>query len=412
MEGLYQILDFPEVSLRRDSLSNDKYLREQCGPIKLQLGYLINTNDMLVTFAESRFQEVVTLLSNWHSRRQVYTLKEAAKLAGILEFISSMTPWLRFLTVAIKHSILLALRKNYSATLSHTRHAEKVADSHLLGLDFTTLRKKNFAVSFLLRTAWNSKKKFKISHALRKELEFLIYLFKHRNTLGFSSPIAHIVDKDPDYYVAGDACLEGAGGFSFDLAFWWYLRWPHWVRNKTLKHFTKTFQTLDGSFLSINLLEYITIIISYAAVIHSLQPSHLSSIPHPTINIVSDNTAAVAWSRRAASSTAQGKSLALLLSTFMMHHQHIGLHSSFIPGSQNVIADAISRFYDDTNDHLPISPLFISLSKAHPQLQPCRRFHPHPNLLCHIWATLSTNKVLHAPTMTELGHFAPENYSG
>jgi len=412
VEGLYQILDFPKLHLRRDSLSNDKYLREQCGPIKLQLGYLINTNEMIVTFSDQRFNDVLTLLSNWHSRRQVYTLKEAAKLAGILEFISSMTPWLRFLTVSIKHSILLALRKNFSSTLRNTQHIEAVSDSKLLGTEFESLRKKNFAVSFLLRTAWNSKRKFKISLSLRRELEFLIYLFKNRKKLGFASPIAHLIDKDPDFHVIGDACLEGAGGFSPDLHFWWYIRWPHWVRQKTLKFFVKTFKTLDGSFLSINLLEYTTIILSYAASIEAINLSSLSPPPHPTLHIASDNTAAVAWSRRAASSTTSGKSLSIILSHLMMRFQHIGLHSTFIPGKLNIIADALSRMYNQSNSHLHISSLFNPLAQEHPLLKRCRRFHLHPELLSLIWVALSSNKAPPVPTTTKLGHFVPENFSG
>jgi len=50
IEGLFQLLGFPERHLHRSVLSEDKHYEQACGPIKLQLGYRVNTRSMAVGF--------------------------------------------------------------------------------------------------------------------------------------------------------------------------------------------------------------------------------------------------------------------------------------------------------------------------------------------------------------------------
>ena len=38
--------------------------------------------------------------------------------------------------------------------------------------------------------------------------------------------IAQIIPRMPYFLACGDACLYGGGGFSFDMKFYWNLKWP------------------------------------------------------------------------------------------------------------------------------------------------------------------------------------------
>jgi len=412
IEGLFQILGFPDVSLRRTALSEDKYYREKCSYKKIQLGYLINTSSMTVSFAPDRFEKILSSLSNFHAKRKTFTLREAATLAGHIEFFASMTPWLRFVTIALKHSILLALQANTKNIFAKQCNTHFISDSKLLALDFDSLRKKHFAISQLLRQTWHSRTKYRVSPSLRKELKFLQYLFKHRTKFKFSSPIAHIIPRDYDYSAKGDACLDGAGGFSSSLKFWWYIQWPDKIKMKTIKHFVKTYKTISGGFVSINLLEYVTIIISYAACVIQLQNMH-NDLPHPnpTLLIESDNTTAVSWTRKAASSTPAGKQLAFLLTSIMVKNQHIGLSSTHISGIENTVADEISRTPSLSSQHSLFSSL-SSLRQKYPQLKGSQQFLPSPSLLSTIWDALLLKTVQPLQILDSLGHFRPDILSG
>jgi len=408
IEGFFQLLGFPEKHLRRSVLSEDKYFEQACGPIKLQLGYKVNTRSMTVGFSHARLSALSDLLFQWGSQRKSYTLKEAAKLAGLLEFIASISTWVRFLSVSLKHAILSALRCNTSFVRQHPNNSTLIADTHLLSTDFNTIRKKDFAISKLMQRIWNTKKRFHITNAaLRKELKILYYLFSNPDTFPFTSPIAHIINREPDFEAKGDACLDGAGGYSTDLSFWWFVEWPEYVEQKTVKYFIKYYHGVQSTRLSINLLEYIAIILSFAAAITRVTQGVETSQPHPTVLIYSDNTTALSWTKKAASSTKEGKALAHLLTSLMIHHPSVGLSSKFISGSDNTVADSISRM--STRAHLST---FSSLSQTYPSLRGLHRFHPSPDLLSRIWDALSSKQVHPLVPIPSLGRFSPDTKSG
>ena len=76
--------------------------------------------------------------------------------------------------------------------------------------------------------------------------------------------MAHIVPRDPDYDADGDSSLTAAGGFSIALQFWWHLGWPKEIQVRNIR---KLKRDKDGKLIFINILEYITIILNYAAAI-------------------------------------------------------------------------------------------------------------------------------------------------
>jgi len=158
VESLFLLLGYPEPTKRRSPLSMDKYYQAQCSYSKKQLGYLINTRDMIVTSPPDKILKMTNILHKWHSKRKSYTIKQASELAGNLEFFASTAIWLRFLTYSIKNSILLALRANNVEVSSTKSMRTWIRDSHLSDSDSASTARKHFAFCKIMKAAWNKKR--------------------------------------------------------------------------------------------------------------------------------------------------------------------------------------------------------------------------------------------------------------
>ena len=136
-----------------------------------------------------------------------------------------------------------------------------IADAQDLADDSITILRRKFALSKLAKAIWNSNAKCFITKSLRAELDLLIQIFTDP-TIKWSSPIAHLIPRTPDFQVWGDSSLDSAGGYSVDLGFYWYHSWPDSIRTKSVRFFRRKTKS-DGKNISINLLEYMVVIINY-----------------------------------------------------------------------------------------------------------------------------------------------------
>jgi hypothetical protein len=84
-----------------------------------------------------------------------------------------------------------------------------------------------------------------------------------------------------------DSLLEGAGGFSITLGFCWHIRFPAEVVQRTLQFRSNND---DGMLVSINVLEFVMVIINYCAALHVIQTSPITDNPNPVILNVADNS--------------------------------------------------------------------------------------------------------------------------
>ena len=76
------------------------------------------------------------------------------------------------------------------------------------------------------------------------------------------------------------------------MGFWWYFKWPEEVRKHTL---TIVRSNTHGQFVSINMLEYASMLINYAAASHFYSQFPNASDPFPKVLFFADNTAAESW---------------------------------------------------------------------------------------------------------------------
>ena len=188
-------------------------------------------------------------------------------------------------------------------------------------------------------------------------------------------PIGHLIPRTPDYQAWGDSSLDAAGGYSVDLGFYWHLSWPESIRRKSV-HFFRRKAKFNGEIISINLLEYIVVIINYNISSHLYQIKRLRGIyPHQTLLNWSDNRSAIAWSKQAATSSAGGKALSRIFYSLSINN-NLQCTSYYINTKSNVIADDISRIKSNLSES-SLQTLF----QTHVELRSCVRFHLNPNFI-------------------------------
>ena len=210
------------------------------------------------------------------------------------------------------------------------------------------LLKEKFQQRKIAKTVYDSKLPYIITKELRSELNLLQYILDNPSVYPWVGHIAHIVPRDHDFVSYGDSSLYAAGGYSLDLKFWWYLEWPPEIQAKTLKFFKFTVKDpSSGELISINLLEYATAIINYAAATVALQanPDLISKDnPFPVLLNFADNESTNSWVRKTPYSTPKHRALSRILCNLRMNNS-LGLNSSYISTFDNFIADFISRLH-------------------------------------------------------------------
>ncbi len=124
------------------------------------------------------------------------------------------------------------------------------------------------------------------------KIEFFCDKLKPDSGIEWETPIVHLIPQTPFATTIGDSLLEGAGGFSTNLGFWWHIPFPDEVVQCTVQLKTNN---NNGMLLSINVLEFVTVIINYCAALHVVRTSHVTDDPHPVILNVTDNSSALSW---------------------------------------------------------------------------------------------------------------------
>jgi hypothetical protein len=73
---------------------------------------------------------------------------------------------------------------------------------------------------------------------MRKEIEFFHDKLQPNSIILWETPITHLIPRTLTATAFGDSCLEGAGGYSIELGFWWHIDFP-----KEVKHWTLLFKS-------------------------------------------------------------------------------------------------------------------------------------------------------------------------
>jgi hypothetical protein len=186
----------------------------------------------------------------------------------------------------------------------------------------------------------------------------------------------------------GDSSLEGAGGFSIRLGFWWHVHFPDEVVQHTLQFKSNNNY---GMLVLINILEFVTVIINYCAALHVVWISPITDHPHSRILNVTDNSSALSWTLHTCKRSMIGQMLARFFCSLLIHFP-LGINSQWIRTIKNKIADNISclKKQSDTDS----SPAFnyTILKQTYPELRHYSFFKIQPELILLIWDTVFTQK--------------------
>ncbi len=122
------------------------------------------------------------------------------------------------------------------------------------------------------------------------EIEFFLDKPKPDSAIKWEMPIAHLIPRKPFATTIGDSSLEGTGGFLITLGFWRHICFPDEVVQRTLQFRSNND---DGMPMSINVFEFVTVIIKYCLALHVVWTSPITDDPHPVILNIPDNSSAL-----------------------------------------------------------------------------------------------------------------------
>ena len=209
----------------------------------------------MVSLPPFKKQDLVHILKHWHNHRKSFVIKEATSLLGKLNYTAEVGSWARLLFVAIRSSLLNCMCKHKRLVMNRSHFKNFIADANSPYDDKVSILHEKFALSKLAKAIWGYNAKYFITKTLRAELDLLTQIIEDPS-IRWSSPIAHLIKRTPDFQAWGDSSLDAAGGFSIDLGFYWHIRWPESITSKSLKKIRRRAYS-NGELISINLLEYI-----------------------------------------------------------------------------------------------------------------------------------------------------------
>ena len=287
-------------------------------------------------------------------------------------------------------SLAFALKQNKELLLvSSPKFCEIVGNiqrGNFFGSYSEIARELNFALKTAAKMVNNHKQYYLINETMRAEIEFIRQALRENSWAKFEVPIAFIIPRTPSAFLFGDSSLRACGGYSTTLQTWWYLSFPDFIIERTLLHLKNN---KDETFISINCLEYVTIIINYCVAITAISESNIINDPNPVVLCVMDNISAKNWTTHTCKKSIIGRALARFFCGLLIG-SGVGINATWISTTENKTADDISRIKKSAHDPFSFQYDFAKLQQDHAELRHCRFFQPSQELLSMIWDILLT----------------------
>ena len=384
IEAMFICLGESDLTKRQDPISWDKLVECIISHFNKVLGLDFNTRKMDVGPPPEFVARTLTLLDAFHEGRKAFLIKEMSSLVGHLSHIGTTSRWLPHVLSHLYTSITAALKNNRAYEIESNK-AFRLALKEAEANEFPTSRHKSYNEGFIHRTLHSSKKQHFLNATAIQELHLIRSILRSKS-ISLRTPIAHLVERDPTGVGHSDSSLDAAGGWSTDCSFWWYLEWSDEIRRATLRFHRKC---KDRRLISINVLEYASLIINYAAMSLYYRKNKDPSNPFPIALLYADNVAAEIWCMKGCKRSMLGRALGRLLCALMLNNP-LGLSTARVTTKDNFIADEISRLKSE-KDSLSF---FVTLVQSYPQLRGCNRFLPSQELLSALTEALLTGKIV------------------
>jgi hypothetical protein len=178
---------------------------------------------------------------------------------------------------------------------------------------------------------------YNINKTMHYKIKFFCNKLKPDSGIKWEMPIAHLIPQTSFATTIGDSSLEGAGGFSITLEFWWHLHFLDEVVQRTLQ-----FRSINNNsmLVSINVLELFTVVINYCAALHVVWTSPVTEDPHPVILNITDNSSALSWTLHTCKGSKIGQMLACFFCSLLINSP-LGINSQWISAN-------VAEWLDDT----------------------------------------------------------------
>jgi hypothetical protein len=354
---------------------------------------------MTIGITEEYMEKVRILLSKWNDKQRTFHVKEMQKLIGKLARLGEGAPWIYKVMSKLYTSMSIALRSNTEfLNNSSTEFCEiikQIYSNNYQGKASDHQQHVRYAMKQAAKMTNSHKHQYHISAMMREELDFLSQALSPESSIVFETPIAHVIPRVPSAQIIGDSLLTGCGGYSIRLKFWWHLIFPDEITKRTLLHLTSK---NDPTLISINCLEYVTIIVGYCAARVRLDHNKINNDPNPVVLCVTDNTSALNWTLHTSKKSKIGKALARFFCGLLIG-TNVGINAKWISTTGNKIADKISRLKQSNKFSFNYSYDYTNLQQEHKELLPCNFFQPSRKLLSLIWDILLTQK---CPNLNEI----------
>ena len=393
IEAIFTVCGRSHIEVRQCPLSLEKWEDLVVGSIQIVLGLRVDTNMLTVGITPEYRNQVSQLLNeSWPISRRIFKVADIQKLVGKLARLGEGAPWIYKIMSHIYTSLAFALKQNKELLLTCSpKFHEIVGDierKQFSGSQSEFARELNFALKTAAKMVNHYKQIYVINETMRAEIDFIRQALADNSGISFEVPIGFIIPRTPTASLFGDSSLRACGGYSTTLRVWWYIPFPDEIVHRTLLHMKNN---ENETFISINCLEYVTIIINYCAAIYAFAKNDITTDPHPVVLCVTDNVSAKNWTVHTSKKSIIGRALARFFCGLLIGSD-VGINAKWISTHANKIADDISRLKKSATNPLSFQYDFSKLQQDHAELKHCHFFQPSQELLSMIWDILLTRR--------------------
>jgi hypothetical protein len=226
----------------------------------------------------------------------MFKVNDMQKLVGKLARLGEGAPWIFKLMSHLYSSLAFALKNNTELLKKSSSGFRTLV--HQIETNFFARKQSehqrhiNYAMKMASKMVNKHGQKYLVNQTMRSELIFLSDVLEQNSGIKFETLIAHLIPQMPTASIVGDSSLVACGGYSAKLKFWWHLAFPKETVDLTLLHLK---DNKDKKFISINCLEYVTIIVNYCATLVAFATQEVNDDPYLIVLCMTDNTSALNW---------------------------------------------------------------------------------------------------------------------
>jgi len=295
IDAIFFVLGKPDTHVRQCPLAMDKWIGMLISHKKIMLGLVWNTRKMILGIPLDYLAEVSGIITDkWKYKKPFFFVGEIQTLVGKLARLGEGAAWIYKLMSHLYSSVAHALTQNESLLNDSSEEfrelVRRIKSTQFLGKPAEVSKKINFAIKKASQMVHHAKYKHKINQSMREEIKFLRKALQPDSGIKFEMPFAHIIQRTPLGLMFGDSSLRACGGFCLPLRFWRHHDFDEKITSRTLL-FLKN--NKDEPFISINCLEYLTVIVNYCAAYTVITTENPTADPFPVILSITDNTSAL-----------------------------------------------------------------------------------------------------------------------